>query len=401
MKINNETAIKIIDELGNRLGNNLLNELEEYLDDDKKHYHAKSLLTKSLIIDSIIRYNQSTNGDITYDSAHKEYINNYSDVADGPWPPWAVLWDVYEKFKTVKGKELVDFVEYQTRTIDQISKADDDTIMAVEMEKSHILGFGMDDGKVAFNEYISLLQNQKNINSSILTTSSNGKPNKLLLKAIKKGIKITGRKNIYITIALILASLLLWLAMGNKKQVLGMVANATEDDLYTRNWEGEDGGISDVYMNTGKMKSYMSGYYPPEWDKNLAIPYSYIDDDEIEKSIIWCGGFFMEKKFGFYGTEGIFLLHNEDKSLVVATLGACPYSHDNRTWIQGVDDIDKLDSSESKETLLLEMYEHNKIERSIKYKGYTLYTQLGSKSTKSESGGETAMCVYIEEGLNS
>ncbi len=392
-KIENKTAIALLNEIGQRLGTNLLSGLENQLDKDE--HQAKKWLANALVADAIMRYDNSVGATTTVENARKEASLKYADVAEGPWPPWAVLWDVYAQMKKVSGKELVEFVEIQTRTMDQISKADDDTIMAVEMEKNHILGIGMLDGKAASEEYVILMEEAQKSGKL-----SGKKPNKLLLKAIKKGIKKAGRKNIYIMIALILASFILWLAMGNTKQVLGMVANATEEDLYTRNWEGNSAdGVSDVWMNCGKMTSYMTGYYPPDYDKNLAIPYSYIFEDELEDSIIWCGGFFMEKKFGFYGAEGIFLLHTEDQSLTVATIGACPYSNNNRTWIQGVDQLSSLDSKDAKKELFREMYNHNAIHHTTNFKGYELYSRLGSKGDNAQKNGHTAMCVTIQQDL--
>lgn len=396
MKIENKTVVEILSELGQRLGFDLLSELESQL--NKKKCNPLKLLTESLVIDSIIRHDKSCGIITSYNTAQKEFTNQFSKVESGGWPPFAVLWDVYEKLKTVKGNELVEFVEYTTRTMDQISKADSDTTMAVEMEKNHYLGFGIEDGKAALNEYINLININSNKNIEKESSESQGAPNKLLLKAIKKGIITAGRKNVYVAIALILASLLLWLAMGNTKQVLGIVCNATEEDLYTRNWEDiPERGISDVFMNTGKMTSYMSGYFPPEYDRNLAIPYSYIDEEKIGDSIIWCGGFFMEKKFGFYGTEGLFLLENKAKSLIVAALGACPYSQNNRTWIKGVDKLSDLDTDKAKKDLLQKMYDEDKISQTTVFKNHTLYTQLGSKKKDDKDGGETAIIVSIAD----
>ena len=393
----NKTVTNIFNEVSERLDIDLYKIVQEKI---SKGENAKLFLTESLIKNTIERFNEKVSDNEKFTEAE---IKMYMEKPQkGPWPPWLLSYDSYLNAKSKSGKELVEYVEYLARLTDQVSKAENETYMAIEMTEYGFYGFGFENGIETMNflkeetdESFFLKGELSEINKHF-----QGSGKSKLCKAILKSIKKTGKKNIYITVTIILSTILFWFFASNTKQVLGLFFNLTSDDLYNRNWKGEDNKISDVYMNTGKMESFMS-YESLDGKKKCSLP--GIEEWQIEicevtgePAPVWGGGFFMEKKFGLYGTEGIFLLHNSSKEICFSLMAACPYTHNNRTWITGAEFKEK-ENKKYLEKLFDEMYKKDKLEHEEEYKNNILFTKVGSKSSGSdEKGGETAIIASIE-----
>lgn len=395
----NGSVTQILNEASKRLGIDLYKEVKQKIQDGNDD--ARLFLAKSLVENTIKRFNEKASDLEKFTDTE---IQMYMTKPDsGPWPPWLLSYDDYLNAKSKNGKDLVEYIEYLARLTDQISKAENETYMAIEMTEYGFYGFGFENGEETMkslreqNQQSTLLKAELNEIDKRFGRSGKSK----LCKSILRSIRKTGKKNIYVTITIILASFIFWLLGSNTKQILGLVFNLTSDDLYNRNWDGESGDISDVYMNTGSMKSFM--YYESlDGKKKCALP--GVEDWQIEickeegvPEPVWGGGFFMEKKFGFYGAEGVFLLHNNSKDLCVAIMGACPYSKNNRTWIKSAEYKEEK-NKEYLEEQFAQMYKKDKLEHQEEDGDYELFTKLGSKSSRSdEHGGETAILASIQK----
>ena len=160
-----------------------------------------------------------------------------------------------------------------------------------------------------------------------------------LLPALTAGVVAMGSMAVVVGTALtIVAEILIFFLVLNKKVFLGMVFNDTDHDFVVRNWRagttGRDAG--DLFMNTGSMTSFMDMHSTPELDSPLVQVASRESIARGDPDNLVCAGIFCaEKKIGVFGTEGVMLLSSRTlPQLVFALLFACPYNLDNGVNVQ-------------------------------------------------------------------
>lgn len=155
-----------------------------------------------------------------------------------------------------------------------------------------------------------------------------------LMAALAAGVVAMGSMTVVVGAALlIVAEILLFFLVLNKKVFLGMVLNNTDMSLRVGNWRAGVGGGrgSGLFMNTGSMTTFMETHETPKLDSPLVQvgPRLFVkqgDPDNLVSAGIFCA----EKNFGFYGTEGVILLSPlKYDGLIYAFLFACPYVLDN------------------------------------------------------------------------
>lgn len=160
-----------------------------------------------------------------------------------------------------------------------------------------------------------------------------------LLPALTAGVVAMGSMTLVVGVALtIVAEILIFFLVANKKVFLGMVFNDTDHDFVVKGWRlGTTGRVAgDLFMNTGSMTSFMDMHSTPELDSPLVQIVSRQsiapgDPDNLVSAGIFCA----EKKIGLYGTEGVMLLTSPTvPRLNFAFLFACPYTGDNGVNVQ-------------------------------------------------------------------
>lgn len=154
------------------------------------------------------------------------------------------------------------------------------------------------------------------------------------IPALTAGVAAMGSMTVVVGVALvIIAELLIFFLVLNKKVFLGMVFNNTGLNLVVRDWRAGTSGAArgDLFMNTGSMISFMETHENPNLDSPLVQVVSRLfvkpgDPDNLVSAGIFCA----EKNIGFYGTEGVMLLSSQSTgSLRFAFVFACPYTLDN------------------------------------------------------------------------
>jgi hypothetical protein len=159
-----------------------------------------------------------------------------------------------------------------------------------------------------------------------------------LLPAIAVGVAAMGSMSVVVGVALVIvAELLIFFLVFNKKVFLGMVFNNTALALVVRDWRAGTSGADrgDLFMNTGSTTSFMETNETPNLDSPLVqvterLFVSKGDPDNLVSAGIFCA----EKNFGLFGTEGVMVLtSNKAPNLRFAVLFACPYAGYSSTWI--------------------------------------------------------------------
>jgi hypothetical protein len=157
---------------------------------------------------------------------------------------------------------------------------------------------------------------------------------KAFMVALTAGVAAMGSMTVVVGAALlIVAELLLFFLVLNKKVFLGMVFNNTDMSLRVGNWRAGVGGGrgSGLFMNTGSMTTFMETHETPRLDSPLVQvgPRLFVRQGDPD-NLVWGGIFCAEKNVGFYGTEGVILLSPlQYDGLIYAFLFACPYVLDN------------------------------------------------------------------------
>jgi hypothetical protein len=155
-----------------------------------------------------------------------------------------------------------------------------------------------------------------------------------LLPALAAGIAAMGSMTVVIGVALVIvAQILLFFLVFNKKIFLGMFFNNTDLSLSVGDWRAGTGGAfdGDLFMNTGSMTSFMETHETEYFDSPLVqVTARMLVAPGDADNLICAGIFCAEKKIGFYGTEGVMLFNSKEMpDLRFAFLFACPYIYHN------------------------------------------------------------------------
>lgn len=154
------------------------------------------------------------------------------------------------------------------------------------------------------------------------------------MAALAAGVVAMGSMTVVVGAAVaIVAELLLFFLVLNKKVFLGMVFNNTDVGMVVRDWRAGVGGDrrGDLFMNTGSMTTFMETHENQNLDSPLVQvgPRLFVKEGDPD-NLVCAGIFCAQKNIGFYGTEGVMLLSPLHFSgLMYAFLFACPYTLDN------------------------------------------------------------------------
>jgi hypothetical protein len=149
-----------------------------------------------------------------------------------------------------------------------------------------------------------------------------------LAAAIRSGIQRIGFGTVISVVVVVLALLLLFFLFENPKKVLGMVINQTAEDFVVHDFRKPHG---DLYVNAGEIKNFMEdnadGLGSAKVQLKGTLSFGEGDDDNI----VFAGIYFIDKKFGVFGAEGLALFSSTTSDLRFAHLFASPYTRDNGT----------------------------------------------------------------------
>jgi hypothetical protein len=209
------------------------------------------------------------------------------------------------------------------------------------------------------------------------------------MSALAAGVVAMGSMTVVVGVALVIvAELLIFFLVLNKKVFLGMVFNNTGLNLVVRDWRAGTSGAArgDLFMNTGSMTSFMETHENPNLDSPLVQVVERLflgpgNPDNLVSAGIFCA----EKNFGFYGTEGVMLLSPRSRGDIrFAFLFACPYTLDNgvNVAIGGPDSARRYFDS---------LYSQRGIERHAAQRGFSLLARVGFPR-----GGEACGFVAID-----
>jgi len=196
------------------------------------------------------------------------------------------------------------------------------------------------------------------------------------------GIRSVGMGTVIGIAAVALAMLLFWLIFDNPKNVLGVVVNETEKDLIVKNYKKPK---EEIYMESGKIKNFMQdqeSLSSPE----VQIKGGYIDTDDPKESFYFGGVYFAEKKAGFYGAEGLFVLRPREGGARIAVMFACPYSANN-----GINMKVLKDSDTKLQAVYAELYESRKVNYTYDKNGIKLQSRINDKR-----GGNVGNIAFIK-----
>jgi hypothetical protein len=196
------------------------------------------------------------------------------------------------------------------------------------------------------------------------------------LTAISAGVAAMGSMTVVVGVALVIvAELLLFFLVFNKKTFLGMVFNNTDLHLVVRDWRAGTGGArrGDLFMNTGLMTSFMEMNETHRLDSPLVqVVARYRVAPGNPDNLVMAGIFFASKKVGFYGTEGAMLLSsNRMPSPWFALVIACPYSHDNGVNVA-------IGPPDSAYNYFHRLYRYRGVERQTTGQGYRFLARVAS-----------------------
>ncbi|HEY6916449.1 MAG TPA: hypothetical protein VI381_02295 [Allosphingosinicella sp.] len=209
--------------------------------------------------------------------------------------------------------------------------------------------------------------------------------------AVTMGVRAMGGVTVVVSVvALIITELLIYLLVNNQKVFLGMVFNDTDLNLQVVNWRNGTGGddSGDLYMNTGKMTSFMETHE----NENLDSPFvqmparSFIAPNDPD-NLVMGGIFAAEKNFGFYGTEGVMAFSDLNQATPrYFLLFACPYTMDN-----GVNVLIDGGDPRSPKSVFDNLYDGRGLDTSSTLGSYTFTARCNSKS-----GGEAAGIAVLQ-----
>lgn len=197
-----------------------------------------------------------------------------------------------------------------------------------------------------------------------------------LLPALAAGVAAMGSMAVVVGVALVIvAELLIFFLVLNKKVFLGMVFNNTDLNLVVRDWRAGTSGAArgDLFMNTGSMTYFMETHETPNLDSPLVQVVSRLflgsgNPDNLVSAGIFCA----EKNFGFYGTEGVMLLSSHKTAeLRFAFVFACPYTLDNGVNVA-------IGGPNPAQGYFNALYGGRGLERHAAQRGFTLLAKAGA-----------------------
>ncbi|MDP9193624.1 MAG: hypothetical protein M3P06_18165 [Acidobacteriota bacterium] len=204
-----------------------------------------------------------------------------------------------------------------------------------------------------------------------------------LTAALRTGITRIGMSTAIGAVVLVLAVLVYWFASLNPKRILGMIINDTDSPLVVNNWRAgvhspDRGG--DLYMERGKMESYMQDYQGGDLSKQVQIDARvWIEEERFCPA----GLFFADKDFGVYGAEGVMVLSATDRMFELAHMFAVPYNKDNGTNVAFVyrPDVKRL---------FEELYSRRSVRATAETHGYFAFSTINH-----HRGGEVGCIAYV------
>lgn len=275
--------------------------------------------------------------------------------------------------KDYKGDQLKDFVKRISNGLSLIQDGQTPGQVAVQIVGSGLAAFAI---------------------AMIIGTIKAMRAGAVFRTALVTGVKAMGSVSVVVGVAaLIIAEILLYLMLNNKKQFLGLMFNNTDLNLVVDDWRSGTGGSNkgDLFLNTGSMNSFMEQHENEYLDSPLiqigARMIVEPDDPNSDDNMILGGLYFAEKNFGLYGTEGAMVLHDRKKDFPrFGLLFACPYTMDNGVNVT-------IDSTKRSAKQVFEsLYGSRGLDKKISNNGY-----IFTAKANSTSGGEAMSIATLDK----
>ncbi|WP_417815161.1 hypothetical protein [Thalassospira alkalitolerans] len=137
------------------------------------------------------------------------------------------------------------------------------------------------------------------------------------------------------TIVILVISMIIFFVFLRPAKALGFVVNNTDKNLIVDDFKSSSG---DLFMNTGKMESFMQDKEDPSRVKSPWIQIHgkmpWLIDGKLRTGV-FAGFYFAEKRdWALYGTDGAMIFSSTDGNLKFAHEFAVPYSASNGTNIK-------------------------------------------------------------------
>lgn len=303
-KSGHELAKEILENISNRVGIDLYALLTtdetptpESILDFKKH----------IVQDAVLQFRKNTKDnneeDFGVDDLDDDALVNMALSPDAE-PNWMINPEVLAIIKSYTGEAVLTYLKTLTKRFEQITTSTSPGMVAVTLLSGGLVALGAQAGYGAW------------VNRALGMRA-----------AAIAGVRSVGMATVVSIAAVTLAMFILWLIFDNQKNVLGLVINESDNDLIVRNY----GMITqEIYMESGSMKNFMIDQESLGSPK-VQIKGGYTDPDDPAESFHFGGIYFADKKVGFYGAEGVFVLTPRKGGERIAIMFASPYHADNGT----------------------------------------------------------------------
>jgi hypothetical protein len=270
-------------------------------------------------------------------------------------PDVAVTEQRYKQIKQYQGKQIDTYLKNVTDGLSLLKDGMSPAQVATTIATSGLASFGV---AMVWGTFVAL------------------QGGAAFLSALAAGVVAMGSITVVVGVALVIvAELLLFFLVLNKKVFLGMVFNNTGLNLIVRDWRAGTSGASrgDLFMNTGSMTSFMETNETPNLDSPLVqvverLFLSAGSPDNLVSAGIFCA----EKNFGLYGTEGVMLLSSRQREDIrFAFVFACPYTLDNGVNVA-------IGGPNSAQSYFNGLYGNRGVERFTAQRGFSLLARVGS-----------------------
>ncbi|MEZ8581359.1 hypothetical protein AB4440_05900 [Vibrio splendidus] len=162
--------------------------------------------------------------------------------------------------------------------------------------------------------------------------------------------------------------------------LLGLVINRTEHNFVAKDYKNTAG---DLYMNTGKMTSFMKdheklGQVKPDFIQ-IHKMMDWIFDDQVQYGVFG-GYYFAEKRSGAWvGSDGAMILSALDNSVKFAHEFAVPYSKSNGTNVEFMSSDDNRNAN----SVFKGLRKHQAVTKTLYQSPYVLTSSINSKHHQS------------------
>ena len=186
-----------------------------------------------------------------------------------------------------------------------------------------------------------------------------------LASAIRAGIQGIGIRLAFTLVAVVFAVLVLYLFLNNPKKVLGLVINQTAEDFVVRDFQ-KAGGRSLRECRRGAQLHGGQRGWPGLSKVQLKRRRNFGPGNK--DNAVFAGIYFIDKKVGIFGAEGMALFSSTSSDLRFAHLFGSPYNRDNGTNMAFVPGMDKVDLKK----LFDDLYGSRKVRVVVEKDGYEL-----------------------------